>query len=106
MVSEGAPTTSLFAQAKDVDADRSLCPGPDPGIGMTGSAAVESDTTTAAIRTDKAEIAEACPGHTGCPLTSLRCNIDNTTKFGLCSVIDKHRTRLRKSNNMVNQQTL
>jgi hypothetical protein len=36
MVREGAPTMSLFAREKDVDADRSLCPGLDPGIGMTG----------------------------------------------------------------------
>jgi hypothetical protein len=36
MVREGAPTMSLFALGKDVDADRSLCPGLDPGIGMTG----------------------------------------------------------------------
>jgi hypothetical protein len=35
MVREGAPTTSLFASAKEVDADRTLCPGLDPGIGMT-----------------------------------------------------------------------
>jgi hypothetical protein len=36
MVREGAPTMSLFAPEKDLDADRSLCPGLDPGIGMTG----------------------------------------------------------------------
>jgi hypothetical protein len=36
MVREGAPTMSLFAPAKDVVTDRSLCPGFDPGIGMTG----------------------------------------------------------------------
>jgi hypothetical protein len=49
MVREGAPTMSLFAPAKDMDADRSLCPGFDPGIGMTGSAAGESDSTVAGM---------------------------------------------------------
>jgi PRC-barrel domain len=44
MVREGAPTTSLFAPAKDMDADRSLCPGIDPCIGMTESAAESVQT--------------------------------------------------------------
>jgi hypothetical protein len=39
MVREGVPPTSLFATEKDVDADRSLCPDLDPGIGMTGGPA-------------------------------------------------------------------
>jgi hypothetical protein len=49
MVREGAPTTSLFVSAKDMDADRSLRPGLDLGIGMTGSAGGESDSTATGI---------------------------------------------------------
>jgi hypothetical protein len=68
MVREGAPTMSLFAPAKNMEADRSLCPGLDPGIGMTGGAAGESVSTAVGI---KFRLPQSIVAERRCPTAEL-----------------------------------
>jgi hypothetical protein len=87
MVREGTPTTSLFASAKDVDAERSLCPGLDPGIGMTGSAAGESDSAAAGIKSIKVMGERAKPGHDATKISLPEANLTPMGRMPTASIL-------------------